>query len=121
MRKVYDKLFDEVVGRFGDNETSDVELRRMLQYYKLTPYEVGNKREFIEMVDEGPKVKYGIYNTDETPPGTHWFCVYDGYVYDPFGDDRSKTSEQEDHEENCGQRCVAYLRMCKRFNSSIRF
>ena len=74
------------------------------------------------MADSGSKVKYGIYNTDEAPPGTHWFAVYDGYVYDPFGDDQSKSAEQKDSEDNCGQRCVAYLRMCKRMKKgAIKF
>lgn len=95
-------------------ETSDSQLREMLSYYKLTPFEVGNKTDFEEMVDNKENIRHCIYNTDHGPPGTHWFAVYDGYVYDPLGDDQSRTPEQPREDEDCGQRCVAYLLMCKK-------
>lgn len=94
-------------------ETSDQELRNMMAHYKLTPGEVGNKTDFENMVDNNENIKYGIYNTDHTPPGTHWFCVYDGFVYDPLGDDMSRSAEQPKQDQDCGQRCIAYLLMCK--------
>lgn len=95
-------------------ETSDQQLRDMLKHYKLTPYEVGSKTDFEQMVDNKENIRHCIYNTDHTPPGTHWFAVYDGYVYDPLGDDQSRTPEQPREDEDCGQRCVAYLLMCKK-------
>ena len=94
-------------------ETSDAQLREMLNHYKLTPNEVGNKTDFMESADNNHGPSYAIYNTDHGPPGTHWFAVYDGYVYDPLGDDQSGTAEQPKEDEDCGQRCVAYLLMCK--------
>lgn len=114
MRQAYDRVLDEVKGRYGDAQTSDEELRRMLHHYKITPSEVGSKSDFESMVDNKENVPYAIYNTDHTPPGTHWFAVCEGYVYDPLGDDQSRTPEQPREDEDCGQRCVAYLLMCKR-------
>lgn len=123
MRQVYDRILDQVIGRYGNQQTSDSQLRSMLDHYRLTPYEVGSKTTFLERTDpDGDDIRYGIYNTDHTPPGTHWFCTYDGYVYDPLGDDDSRTQEQPDDTDDCGQRCIAYLLMCKRLKrGSIRF
>jgi len=65
------------------------------------------------------KGKYAIVNLDKTgQPGTHWVAVADGLLYDSFG--RLNTLQQnlptteEDIEqgylqENCGQRCIAWL------------
>ncbi len=114
MRQTYDRILDQVKGRYGEMETSDQQLGDMLRYYKMEPFEVGAKGDFEEMVDNKENVRHGIYNTDHGPPGTHWFAVYDGYVYDPLGDDQSRTPEQPRQDEDCGQRCVAYLVMCKR-------
>ena len=114
MHQAYDKVLDQVKGRYGEMETSDSQLRDMLRHYKLTPFEVGTKGLFEQNADNGTTPKYAIYNTDHTPPGTHWFCTYDGYVYDPLGDDQSRTPEQPKEDEDCGQRCVAYLLMCKK-------
>lgn len=114
IKQIYDRILDGVQGRYGNQVTSDQELREMMNHYKLTPGEVGSKGDFESMVDNKENVLYGIYNTDHHPPGTHWFCVYDGYVYDPLGDDQSKTPEQPKEDDDCGQRCIAYLIMCKK-------
>ena len=66
-------------------------------------------------------VCYAIKNTAESP-GQHWMAViYDPedpetpVVYDPLGGSKSvKTradAEQRNEEDNCGQRCIAFLEM----------
>lgn len=101
---------------YGREQTSDQQLREMMDRYGLRPNKVGSKADF-ERDAQGRfrgGAKYAIYNTDPAPPGTHWFAVHEGYVYDPLGDDRSKTQEQPDSSDDCGQRCVAYHILCKR-------
>jgi len=122
VRSTYDRILDQVRGRYGDQITSDADLRSMLEYYKISPYVVGSKTDFNTLADKPKPIAHGIFNTDPAPPGTHWFAVYDGYVYDPLGDDQSRTQEQPDEADDCGQRCVAYLLMCKRLKrGAIKF
>ena len=102
------------------NQTSDTELRKLLdQYGMLDEGEVGSYRLFEENTKSGEWPVYGIYNTMRAPPGQHWFCCYKGRKYDPLGKDASRTQEQPDAADNCGQRCVAYLLMCKRTKAPI--
>jgi len=121
VRSQYERILDQVLGRYGENTTSTGELEEMLRYYRLTPCEVGSKTDFERSADgdQNARPPFGIYNTDRAPPGTHWFAVYEGYVYDPLGDDASRTPEQATEEDNCGQRCVAYLILCKKLKSAV--
>jgi len=103
----------------------------MLQRVGLVPFEVGprgmlderkearkNKSKWRGTGKNAPK--YGIYNTVYKPPGEHWICCYEDYTYDPLGkDDTSKTQEQPDNADDCGQRCVAYLMMCRNKGTAV--
>lgn len=100
---------------YGDDTTSDQELRDMMRRYGLSGGKVGSKADFErDAARRFQGIKYAIYNTDPAPPGTHWFAVHEGYVYDPLGDDKSRTAEQPQSSDDCGQRCVAYHILCKR-------
>ena len=63
------------------------------------------------------KVKYAIGNLDRSDQeGSHWVAIADGMIYDSFGRDvglnrqmTAKDAEQGVQEENCGQRCKAFL------------
>jgi len=70
--------------------------------------------------DEGEIIKKAVLNTAYTPPGVHWFAVYDGYVYDPLGDDKSGNAEQPKSWDDCGQRCIAYLVLCNKLGGSVQ-
>jgi hypothetical protein len=63
---------------------------------------------------EGRVLRQAILNTAYEPPGVHWFAVKNGYVYDPLGNDASRSAEQPVDTTDCGQRCIAYLLLCKR-------
>lgn len=64
---------------------------------------------------------YAIVNLDtRSQPGSHWIAVGDGLVYDSFGrpnilkgsgdlPQADHDAEQEDEEDNCGPRCLAWL------------
>jgi hypothetical protein len=67
-----------------------------------------------------PLKGYSIVNTDKkNQPGEHWVAVADGMLYDSFGrkniinnptlTDVDSDAEQFTEEENCGQRCLAFL------------
>jgi hypothetical protein len=65
---------------------------------------------------------YAIINVDKSnEPGSHWMAICDGLVYDSFGRktsslvdiehlaDTDPDAEQDAAEENCGQRCLAWI------------
>lgn len=107
---------------FGKEETSTSQLRNMLDHYGMDDFVVGARGDYDEHHEKGEDApRGGIYNTDHGPPGTHWFCVFDQYVYDPLGDDKSGTQEQPTEATDCGQRCVAYLLLCRGLGHSIGF
>lgn len=105
--KEFDKYFKIAKKAVGHAHTStNVELERAMKKLKLVPSKVGTKCD--------PKdATYMIGNESCSPPGTHWVAYYKGVRYDPLGKDRSKTAEQADAETNCGQRCIAYLLLCR--------
>ena len=117
----YYSILDRVEKAAKHNkQTSDAELRKLLdQYGMLDEGEVGSFKVYENNSLSGKWPVYGIYNTMRAPPGQHWFCCYKGKKYDPLGKDGSRTQEQPDKSDNCGQRCVAYLLMCKRTNAKI--
>lgn len=107
---------------FGRDETSTTQLTNMLQHYGIESFAVGNRTDYDEHHDQGESApRCGIFNTDPGPPGTHWFCVFDQYVYDPLGDDKSGTPEQPKEATDCGQRCVAYIILCTKLGHSLQF
>lgn len=95
---------------------------------------LGDKFVGIFPSDKIPKLKgktYCIANTDPSnKPGTHWVALAGGrgktYVYDSFGRktyavlpggsqlggkiiESENDAEQKKSENNCGQRCIAFL------------
>lgn len=115
-------MLSSVRKEFGKGETSTSQLENMLEHYGVEDYEVGTRTDYDEHHQMGKGApRCGIYNTDAGPPGTHWFCVFDQYVYDPLGDDKSGTAEQPKEGTDCGQRCVAYILLCKELGHSIGF
>lgn len=121
----YRELLRRIHSRYGTgkmDKTSNVELKKMMDGQGLVPNEVGTILDYEANSENGEwkGPPFAIYNTDDGPPGIHWFAVHEGYVYDPFGDDKSKSQEQPYSDKDCGQRCVAYLLLCKRHgNKSI--
>jgi hypothetical protein len=103
----FNKRLDTVKRVMGHGKTTNnIELEKAMRKLGLSPAKVGTKCE--------PKdAKYTIANESCKPPGTHWVAYYNGERYDPLGKDRSGTAEQNKVETNCGQRCIAYLLMCK--------
>jgi len=62
--------------------------------------------------------KYLICNLDNRDmPGSHWIAIADNIIYDSFGRDlgfdgyvqTEDDAEQHVREDNCGQRCLAWL------------
>lgn len=86
--------------------TNNHELEKGLRKLGLTPMAVGT-------VCDPKKATYMIANESCKPPGTHWVAYYKGARYDPLGKDKSGSAEQNNSETNCGQRCIAYLLMCR--------
>jgi hypothetical protein len=86
---------------------------------------------------DDPRWKYCIANVSEAgEPGTHWVAIArhrGGYMhYDSFGrpaeelidppeklDDTELDAEQDEKEENCGARCLAWLMMFENYGPAI--
>lgn len=117
LSKYYNILESVVKEAKHANVTNNTELLNLLRKYDLEPCEVEPYTKYEENMLSGDFPTYGIYNTMRTPPGEHWFCCYKGRKYDPLGKDGSRSQEQPDDTDDCGQRCVAYLLMCKRTNA----
>ena len=71
-----------------------------------------------------PKTGYAIINVDKSDEsGSHWVAICDGIVYDSFGrkiknliphlknikDIVDNDAEQTKKQEDCGQRCLAFI------------
>jgi len=85
----------------------------------LTPCKVTHVCDVDDLRKQGTLPRFVIANIMCKPPGQHWVAYYKGYKYDPLGKDSSQSAEQNDVETNCGQRCLAYLDMCKKANRTI--
>ena len=116
----YDTHFAKAKRAVGHGKTTtNVELQRAMNYLGLRPSVVTDVCEVDRMKKAGTLPPYVIANIMCKPPGQHWVCYYKGYRYDPLGKDSSQSAEQNDVETNCGQRCIAYLTMCKKKNRTI--
>lgn len=119
----YTKILQRVRSIMGVQDTSSAQLESAMRRFGLVPSEVGAlgkyKARMEKLRGQGSAPKYGIYNTMEGPPGQHWFCCYGDYKYDPLGNDRSNTQEQPDNTDDCGQRCIAYLLMCRKRRAPV--
>ena len=117
----YNAILQRVTAIIGHNDQmSTDELESAMQRLGLSPAEAGSYADFEERLSNTDAPTYGIYNTMEKPPGQHWFCAYKDYIYDPLGIDDSNTPEQAKTDENCGQRCLAYLKLCKQRGTAVR-
>lgn len=116
VRSFYNELLDQITYFMGDGETLSSTLDQVGR--KLFPL----KWKGIFSSDEKyPLIGYCIVNTDKkSQPGSHWLAVANGLVYDSFGrcgllKNRNLecagdgVAEQYVSEENCGQRCIAWL------------
>ena len=118
----YDSHFAKAKRVVGHGKTtSNVELQKALNYLGLKPNKVCTECDVAKMRSNGTLPPFVIANTMCTPPGQHWVAYYKGYKYDPLGKDSSQSAEQNNVETNCGQRCVAYLDMCKKRNRTMTF
>ena len=71
---------------------------------------------------------YAIVNLDKHDmPGSHWVAMADSMVYDSFGRDvglgetTERDVEQGRREDNCGQRCVAFLCVYHAYGPEIAY
>lgn len=118
----YDQFFKRAKRVVGHGRTtSNVELEKALDKLGIRPSKVCTECDVKTMKSQGTLPTYVISNTMCGPPGQHWIAYYKGYKYDPLGKDSSKTAEQNKIETNCGQRCIAYLEMCKKKNRTMTF
>lgn len=96
---------------------------------KLFKYKWGG----VYSADTLPKsldpTKFYISNVDNSDQaGSHWVAIFDGYIYDSFGRTAREMNpkfaghglkrtdddaEQSATQENCGQRSLAFLIVCK--------
>lgn len=120
MMKDYHAILRRVVAIMGRKKTTNHDLERYMRRFGLTDCEVGPLSMYKERKKNPNAPKYGIYNTMYVAPGQHWFCCYKGHKYDPLGNDSSDTQEQPDNDDDCGQRCIAYLLLCKKKGGPLR-
>ena len=125
----YIRALNNIIGVMGNGETHGGDLQKMGK--KL----FGPKFKGVYASNTIPKIKvgqYAIVNLDTTRgPGTHWMalaksdkgvCAYDSFgrsVYNVLPSlqqsgngqiiEPEKDAEQDVDEENCGQRCLAFL------------
>ena len=120
----YTAILNRVCASMGRGNTSSAQLKAKMDSLGLVPNEVGTHEDFDARMAKLRAGRsdvpfYGIYNTMDKPPGQHWFCCYGGYKYDPLGDDASNTPEQPVGSDDCGQRDIAYLLLCRRYRRPI--
>lgn len=127
LMRIYNQMREKVKNNAINHmqSTSLSDLENAMRKLGLQPGEVGtisdyHRRLQIQGQGSGSFAKYGIYNTMDGPPGQHWFCCYGTYKYDPLGDDSSDTQEQPTGDDDCGQRCLAYLLLCKAKGGAIK-
>ena len=130
---MYDRYVTMICGKMGDDITYENELKTMV---KQSPFKGKFKgvhpRDKMEKIIKNIKNKksndqYHIFNLDtRAQGGSHWCgCVISkgiAHIYDSFGrkihvKKPAKHSDLSDREQdvaenNCGQRCVAWLLTC---------
>jgi len=111
----YDKYLDDIESVIGNKST-----------YASTLEKAGKQLfgpDFLGVFAKDEKYpqngEYAIVNTHRRDePGEHWMAVGKGMLYDSFGrrgmlggglQDTELDAEQNIVEENCGQRCLAWL------------
>ena len=117
----YDKVLVKIEKVIGNGSTSDVQLMDLC--LKL----FGQRFKGVFSIDDTFELKHGemgIFNLDKRNMlGSHWVAVVKDkkhyIIYDSFGRDiklkqkinimTEDDAEQDINEQNCGQRCVAWL------------
>lgn len=116
----YNKLLERTTEIMGHNSTtSNFALEDALKKLRLQPFFVGTICELRALKKQGRLPMYSIANISCEPPGKHWVAYYRGTRYDPLGDDRSGSQEQPTKDKDCGQRCIAYLLLCRHYTRPI--
>jgi hypothetical protein len=129
IKNFYDESLRKIQDKIGNNTTNNIQLDKVgKEMFK-------NKFGGVYSQDEIPKskTKYYIVNTDTSDKaGTHWVAVADKYIYDSFGRNTkqlgkyfkkheliptNKNIEQSILENNCGQRCLAYLNTFNKYGA----
>jgi hypothetical protein len=116
IKAFYEELLGDICTIMGDDKTSDLQLNQIGKSL------FGRKWNGVFASNESyPSTGYSIVNLDTAgEPGSHWVAVANGNVYDSFGrcgllnDERltcagDKRPDQLVREDNCGQRCLAWL------------
>ena len=97
---------------------------------ELGNYLFGEKFLGTYAYDEIPRAMrgYAIVNLDKHDmPGSHWVAMADSMVYDSFGRDvglgttTERDIEQEKIEDDCGQRCIAFLCVYHAYGPEIAY
>jgi hypothetical protein len=117
--EVYNKFLKLIENKLGKESTDSEQLNIFCKIL------FGNKFRGVYAYDQPIKLEKGesaIFNLDTSDkPGSHWVavCKSNRYItYDSFGRNIKKISnslftekdrEQEYTENNCGQRCIAFL------------
>lgn len=118
----YDQHLKRAIRVVGHGKTTtNHELEKAMNKMGIRPNFVGTVCDVDKMKANGTLPRYVIANIMCKPPGQHWIAYYKGYKYDSLGKDKSNSAEQNDVETNCGQRCIAYLEMCKKRNKTMTF
>ncbi len=129
--KIYNAVLSKIEEWLGVGETYDYQLSKLCR--ELFDEQFGgviSRNQFINMTDQRTDTPlYYIVNLDEKPGGSHWIAAifHDPliYVYDSYGRstlemfpelegkknniDADTDPEQALLEDNCGQRCIAWL------------
>ena len=119
--ELYNKVLVKIEKLIGSGSTSDVQLMDLC--LKL----FGSRFKGVFAYDDIFELKHGemaIFNLDtKKQPGSHWCAVVKDRkhytIYDSFGRTiplkqknnimTDKDAEQDITEQNCGQRCIAFL------------
>lgn len=134
--KEYESILKRIIKKYGNNETySDTLFMAGKSYF-------GNKFIGVFSSDKIPKLlknQMAIINLDKSNnSGSHWVAIVKNskkiYLYDSFGRkvhkilpsllssnngvviETEEDKEQEIDEENCGQRCLAFLKIFDKYN-----
>ena len=128
---LYDNYLRSIQNRYGSAETNSQQLNRIGKSMFKSKFRGVFASDRIPQMVGG---QYAIVNLDDSSKsGSHWVAVAKGntksYLYDSFGRKKYKIlpkllqsgngivlepehdAEQHIKEENCGQRCLAWLKV----------
>jgi len=149
VKKTIEKVYLNNLKDIQNNYTKNDRVTYLDQLYKIGRKMFGNKFHGVFPSDKIPKLnnikRYCILNLDKSnEPGSHWVGLAklkngQTIFYDSFGRchtkiipdlnlsgngrivNSEKDREQKIKEENCGQRCLAFLAVVDKYDSLARF